>query len=68
MRASDSFHFALDDGPWQAVGFNPGGEYTWTRYHHNLTQGPHTLQLGIRERDARIDRILITNGEATPQS
>ena len=63
---SDSLHFRLDDGEWRTLGFNPDGHYHWTRYHLDLGPGRHTLTLGIREKDARVDRLFITNGEQSP--
>ena len=69
---SDSFWIRMDGGDW--VRWNeiePGGSWHWDAVHDAdggnavvdfaLSAGAHTLEVAYREREARLDKLLVTD-------
>ena len=63
---SDSGHLRIDDGRWQFVGYDGEPRYAWHARTFRIAAGEHTLGIGIREANNRIDRVFITNGQSAP--
>jgi len=60
--ASDSWFESVDGAARQAVTATTTGTWVWIAGRtYNLTTGLHALELGGREAQARIDRVLLTD-------
>jgi hypothetical protein len=60
--SSNSWFEAVDGATRQAVTTPTNGEWVWVEARtYTLTSGLHDLELGGREAQARIDRVLITD-------
>lgn len=62
----DSYWVKVDDGPFVAANGLASSKWQWGRLTiADLSAGPHTLTITYREDGAKLDKVLITNSNAS---
>jgi hypothetical protein len=63
---SDTVFVRVDNGDWEQLSCNFYGRWDWGHVAIDVSAGKHTLELGIREANARVDRLVLTNASNRP--